>query len=264
MNKKILLTILPLLGLVSCTANEAASFLNMENGLPTIHIRDSEHVTYLMLGMYGSIENYEGISTKGKVADKFYENTVVLKADAGTALPDATQVKTSIKGATFRGWAYYNEDNENVWPDYYTTVQTTNGLALKAIFDGTDAGGSQGGGDVTDVTFTVINFPDWIPNDAAKVFVWAWSTGEGSWYNLTLNYNSTGSGYTNVTGTFTAPSNITGFNMARCPAGTVGFPDWKVTGDNPGRIYNKTEDCAVTSGVTTYSSPAWVEYNPEN
>ena len=143
MKKKLLFTILPLVALVSCGSSnlQGAVYLDYEKGLPTVHVRSSEHTTYLLLSPFGSIENYEGISTKGEVSEKFFENTVVLKADAGTPLPDATQVKTSVDGASFRGWAYYDPDNENVWPEYYTAVPTANGLPLKAIFDGTKSSG---------------------------------------------------------------------------------------------------------------------------
>ena len=274
MNKKFLLVVLPLFALVTGCGKSSYSSgkmgrLDMENGLPTIHIRESEHVTYLMLSPFGSIEDYEGVSTKGKVSELFYENTVVLKADPGTPLPDVNQVKSSVNGATFVGWAYYDESNDNVWPDYYDKVPTAKGLALKAMFKGTDAssggggGGGGGGGEVTTVTYTVTALPNWLPNDGAEVFVWSWggNDGNGVWHKLTMTMDGTDGNYTNVRGTFEAPDNITGFNMARCVNGTTA-PDWTVKGDGAGRIYNKSGDCAVTYAVTTYSSPSWVEYNP--
>lgn len=269
MNKKILLTVLPLMALVSCSAEEVAEAAKFfyENGLPTISLRDSSHVTYLMLSPFGSIENYEGVSAKGEVSDLFYENTVVLKAEPGTALPNATQVVSSVAGATFRGWAYYDESNEHVWPDYYDKVPATSGLALKAIFDGTNAssgGGSQGGGggggEVAQTTYTITNFENWIPNDGAVVFAWGWGPGNGgTWYKLTLSMDGTNHDYSNVTGTFFAPDNLEGFNMARCSEGTS-EPNWKATGDSAGRVYNKTADVTVRPGTTTYSSPEFVEY----
>lgn len=255
---------------MSCGTQQVAiqAYLTQENGLPVINLKDSEHVTYLMLSPFGSIEDYNGVSSKGAFSELFYENTVVLKADAGTLLPDASQVKSSVEGSTFRGWAYYDPNNDNVWPDYYEAVQETNGLALKAIFDGTKTS-SEGGGGVTPitptgeiVTYTVTGFPDWIPNDGSTVFAWSWGgdNGTGKWTAITLQYDGTDKNYSNVTGTFEAPNNITGFNMARCVAGTT-TPNWTATGDSEGRIYNKTGDVTVSSGVTTYSSPNWVEYS---
>lgn len=261
MNKKILFTIIPLFILSSCQGVDAFKpYLSEENNLPTIHLDASNHVTYLLLSPFGSIENYEGISTKGKVSEKFYENTVVLNAAAGTLLPDATQVVSSVNGATFRGWAYYDENNENVWPDYYTQVPTANELALKAIFDGAEGEGG-GGEPATSITWNITSFPNWLPNSSATVFAWAWggAAGNGKWYTITLTHDGVDGAYTNVNGSFVAPDNITGFNMARCSAGTV-TPNWKATGDNPGRVYNKTGDVTIYSGVTTYASPEWVEY----
>jgi len=258
MKKKLLFSILPLFSLVSCGAsNVAHAELIRENGLLTIKINGSEHVTYLLLSPFGSIENYEGISTKGEVSELFYENCVTLKADAGTLLPDATQVKTTVEGASFRCWAYYDESNENVWPEYYDKVQNANGLALKAIFDGTAT--SEGGGStpiepVSDITWTAENMPTWVTDDGCIIFAWAWQDGvEGKWYTLT---------YTSETSaTFEAPSNIVGMLLARCAPNTV-TPDWDIKVDGPGRVYNQTENVNVQKGVTSYSFPdsLWKEY----
>ena len=269
MKNKILLAIIPLLSfsLASCTAQEVAeAYLFMEKGLPTIHVKDSDHVTYLLLSPFGSIEGYTSaaISSKGAVSELFFENTVVLLADAGTALPDKTQVKTTVSNATFRGWAYYDESNDHVWPDYYDKVPEADGLALKAIFDGPTGGGGStpaptpgpsGGGTVTTKTWTVTGMPTWVTDDGCVVFAWAWPQGaEGAWYKLT---------YTSETSaTFEAPSNIVGMLFARCAAGTV-TPDWSNTSESdPGRVYNQTSDIAVVSGVTSYVCSDWTEYNP--
>ena len=144
--KKTLLTLLAILPLASCGVAEAkvAEFtVGQWEGPPAVKRGDSEYVTYLMMSPFGSL-NIEGAPVKGKVSELFYENTIAWLADAGTALPTAEQVVSSVNGATFRGWAYYDEENDNVFPDYYTTVPTKEGLALKAIFDGTDAGGNSG------------------------------------------------------------------------------------------------------------------------
>ena len=153
--KKKLLMVLPLLMLMGCAnvnvnnvpsapiveeEEEFVPYVTEVNGLPTIvTTRDLQTTTYLMLSKYGVIDGH----IKGKVADKFYEETVAFVAKIGDPLPIPT---STVEGATFRGWAYYG-DNENVWPDYYTTVPAQEGLALKAIFDGTKtSGGGSGGG----------------------------------------------------------------------------------------------------------------------
>lgn len=147
MKKNILVALVSLIALTGCQSSKTFTpYLSYENNLPVIHRDGSEHTTYLMLSPFGSIVDYEGISTKGEVSDKYYENTVVLKAEAGTALPTAEQVQTTVEGASFRGWAYYDESNDNVWPDYYKTVPTENFVALKAIFDGTITSSGGGGG----------------------------------------------------------------------------------------------------------------------
>lgn len=153
MKTRKLFTILPLLALVGCAYNpEASSAKNYFerttiDGYNAVGFRnnDSDHITYLMIGPFGYL-SADGAPIKGTVSDLFYENTIIWKGDAGTDLPDETIVKSTVNGSTFKGWAYYDEDNDHVWPDYYSTVPTKKGLALKAIFDGTDAGGNTGGG----------------------------------------------------------------------------------------------------------------------
>ena len=155
MKIKRLLTLLPLLAIASCSTNgetlmgepEPHFERSVVNGLPALGFRNNEssHVTYLMMGPFGYI-SADGVPVKGAIDDLHYENTIVWNGDAGSALPDATAVKTTVNMSTFRGWAFYDEDNDHVWPDYYTTVPSKSGVALKAIFDGTDAGGNTGGG----------------------------------------------------------------------------------------------------------------------
>lgn len=232
--------------------------------LPSVFSRGaSTHKTYLLMSPFGYLD-FEGAQVKGKVDELFYENTIVWQADAGTDLPDASVVKSTVAGATFRGWAYYDEDNDNVFPDYYTKVPAKSGLALKAIFDGTNAGGGGGGGGGTPaetITYTITQFADWVPNDGATIFVWSWGggSGDGVWSRVELSYLGENNNYHNVTGTFLAPSDITGFNIARCSAGTT-LPNWTATGDSAGRVYNKTANVDVRPGVTSYTAPEFVEY----
>ena len=259
MKNKLLLTVLPLLALTSCGQNPQAftPYIDHSYGLPTIHMAPTEHHVYLMLSIYGTI-TAAGAPVKGEVSEMFYENTVVWVAEAGTALPGKADVESSVADAEFRGWAYYDEDNDNVWPDYYDTVPTKNGLALKAIFDGTNAGGGGGGGGggtpTTNITWTVEDMPTWVKDNGCIIFAWAWQNGaEGSWYELT--YTS------DTSATFEAPSDLAGMLLARCAEGTT-TPDWTKTTDGAGRVYNKTNDVNTEPGKTSYSFPTamWVEY----
>ena len=149
-----LLLILPAMLLASCSTTQVQSYVNVDDetviyyadGLPHVRKDGSTHVTYLLMSPYGSL-NVSGASVKGEVSEKFYENTIVWEAAAGTPLPSsASEVTSSVTGATFRGWAYYSEDSEEIFPEYYKTVPSTSGLALKAIFDGTISSGSGEGG----------------------------------------------------------------------------------------------------------------------
>ena len=146
--KKKLLVLLPLLVLTSCGRSGGGMAAHVRvitmDGLPAVVHGQATHTTYLMMSPFGSL-NIDGAPVKGAVSELFYENTIVWVADPGSALPTKEQVVSSVSGATFRGWAYYDEENDNVFPEYYTVVPTKT-LALKAIFDGTDAGGNSGQG----------------------------------------------------------------------------------------------------------------------
>ena len=154
--KKYLLTLLPLLALVGCTSEPAVKQQNKEspfcisyeNGIPKVGFREaqgSEFITYLMVSPFGYL-SMDGAPVKGQVADLFLENTIIWEGNPGTKLPDATLMKSTVSGATFRHWVYYGEDNTSGNPTILDEVPTTAGLQIKAIFDGTDAGGGSGGG----------------------------------------------------------------------------------------------------------------------
>ena len=163
--KKNLFKLLPLFLVASCSTlpaveEEFKPYVDNAYGLPTVHTtRDATFKTFLMLSPYGSIKVGDTEYVKGEVSDLYYENTVVWLAQPGSPLPGKDDVKSSVNGATFRGWAYYDQNDATIYPTYYETVPTIEGLALKAIFDGSDAGGSGGGGGggtVTDTGFGII------------------------------------------------------------------------------------------------------------
>ena len=106
------------------------------------------------------------------------------------------------------------------------------------------------------VTYTVTGMPEWVTNNGCVIFAWAWPSGsEGAWYSLTY-----GEGEKPTSATFSTPTEIAGFLLARCVAGTT-EPNWNLkSGNDSGRIYNQTEDIAVTSGTTSYTCSAWKDY----
>ncbi len=150
-----LFRLLPLLALVGCSVTPEAVNTEPEtyferttvDGLPAVGFKDSnsDHITYLMIGPFGYL-SVDGVPAKGSVDELHYENTIVWTGEAGSDLPDASIVKTTVSKSTFRGWCIYDEDNDHVWPDYYDKVPAKSGVALKAMFDGVDAGGNSGGG----------------------------------------------------------------------------------------------------------------------
>ena len=101
--------------------------------------------------------------------------------------------------------------------------------------------------------FTATSVPGWVGDGDAAIFasvqhannVWYWVGGAFDTDHITFN----------------APANIKAFLLVRCPNGTV-QPDWSATGDNLGRIYNKTGDIATSSEVYSYEASSWSEYSP--
>ena len=266
--KKSFLSLFTVLLLASCAGRGTEAAINQpsftpyaiynELGLPEFHTRaEASHSTYLMMSRYGRVDGVAGVD----VAEPMYvENCVIWITNPGDKLPEPERVSSTVTGATFRGWYQYNG---NIYPDKLEYVPEQSGQKVFAIFDGpTGGGGSSGGGgdsggDTTQVTFTVTGLPTWVTDDGCIIFAWVWGGGAGNGVWAKLNYTS------ETEATFLAPTNITGFNMARCVSGTTA-PDWEIkSGDNPGRIYNKSGDVTVYSSTKTYSSPAWVTYPGE-
>lgn len=110
--------------------------------------------------------------------------------------------------------------------------------------------------------YTITGLPNWIANDGATVFAWSWGGEAEEWTQLTLGTPGDGGlDAKELTATVSLPEYRTGFNLARCVAGTT-TPDWTATGDATGRVYNKTGDISISAGETSYISPTWTEYKP--
>ncbi len=203
---------------------------------------------YLVLSKIGLYEGKAGQD----VESLFLENTVTYTANVGDALPGADKV-TSTSGAKFLNWMAYEGNGA---PTRYDNVPGVDGKILYANFShGSGTTPTQPVVPTGDTaTFTVTDMPTWITDDGCVIFAWAWQEGvEGSWYSLE---------YTSETSAkFVAPSNIVGFLLARCAAGTT-VPNWNQSEHSAGRVYNQSEDIDVTAGTTTYACSSWKEYNP--
>lgn len=107
---------------------------------------------------------------------------------------------------------------------------------------------------VEEVTYTATDLPDWLKVDDAEIFAWVWGPsieGSGKWVEVTVDGTS---------GSFTVESELTGFLLVRCFAGTT-TPNWEAQGDVDGRIYNNTGDILCSSGVHSYSASIWYSHN---
>ena len=265
MNRKILIGLLPILSLAGCsgaskTVNAGYRFTT-EKGLPTIYaLGEGTHTTYLMMSKYGYLY-ISGTETHGEdVPEKFYENCIVWKTDANGALPSKDQVKSTVNGATFRGWAKYND---NIYPDYLTNVPSISGQAVYAIFDGTSAGGGGGGGGSTPVdsytaTFNVdlTIFDGWEGISGFSLYVWGQNGEEplGKWDSC--EGNLTGSG------------NIKSVTTPSISYGIVGavFYFVQTGGDTPGKKQTTNMVISITETGTyniapTGSEITWVNDN---
>ena len=131
---------------------------------------------------------------------------------------------------------------------YSAPVTMTDGQTIYAYAtkDGLEDSGVASKTYTSLTTFKATSSATWITDDGCVVFAWCWGggAGEGAWY----------AGTSDSSGGFTweAPGDITNFLLARCINGTT-EPDWDNKSDTPGRVYNQTEDCAVTSGTTQYT-----------
>ena len=220
----------------------------------------SEHVTYLVLSKVG---RYSGGDVVAKDDTLFLENFIKFTGAGGTALP-GKDVISATSGAEFVSWVAYEGTGALT---EYTEVPMQSGKILYAYFKGTGSTPTPGPGPSPEpgetVTYTITGMPNWVGNDGACIFAWSWGGSEAdAWTQVVLGpQGNGGADAKELSGTITIPAGRTGFNLARCVAGTT-QPNWTAKGDSEGRVYNKTGDVTITAGQTSYASPNWVEYNP--
>lgn len=227
---------------------------------------------YLVFGEYGL---YKGNPVNTSVDALFLEHTMELATKVGDDLPGKADVTSSVTGSQFVAWTAYNNDGSLT---SYTKVPAVDHKVLYASFSGGNGQGGQSSQPAqsssqpqssepqpssstpsssqpaAQYTYTVTELPDWIQDDGCVIFAWVWSpTDGGSWKSLTYG--------TNHDASFTVSnSELDGFLMARCVGGTT-QPDWEMkSGNEPGRIYNKTNDINCSAGVYSYVCSSWVGY----
>ena len=219
---------------------------------------------YLVFGEYGLYKN-NPVNTS--VESLYLEHTMELEAKVGDRLPTRDDVTSSVSGSVFVAWTSYNNDGKLT---EYTKVPGYQNKILYASFSSgssstssnpsggssSTGGSSQSGSSqtpVTNKTYTVTDLPDWLQNDGCVIFAWVWGASDpGSWKSLTFGSNGSSA-------TFTVPSDLTGFLLARCASGTT-TPNWDKSDDGVGRVYNKTNNIDCTTGVYSYACSSWVNY----
>ncbi len=224
------------------SGNSSMPISSQQSELPS----GSEVTIYLNLGEIGLYNGEKG----QEYPDMFLENAIKLDTTVGAALP-GKDVITSTSGAVFNNWMAYEGEGA---PTKYETAPGFNNKILLADFGGGSGGGGGGSIPEGDITYTCTDLPNWIKDNDCVIFAWAWKAGQdGSWKATTYD------GDTALH--FTVDGELQGFLLARCVAGTT-TPDWSATGNNPGRVYNQTEDISCSSGTYSYTCSSWKEYTP--
>ena len=100
--------------------------------------------------------------------------------------------------------------------------------------------------EVTEVTYKFTCTQDWAFK-TTPLFVHYWGGADGAAWKQ-IEYNTEGVSEVTVK----VPSDATGCLLVRCAAGTT-TPSWSATGDDAGRIYNKTGDVNFVKGTTEYA-----------
>lgn len=245
----------------------AYAFILTHPGYPCVAWQ--HYFTYAESGSIVDSEQYIGGSTVPGTSNTYREHIdylIDLRNRVGIEYDD-TVVTTGTTSSCYVGEIVGNNGTLLVKIGNVTAATGTGYAGNNPIYAGTNfaiweknvdgdasipSGGNSGGGNVStgDVTLTLTG-PDWTWN-ATSIFCWAWNeSSEGAWYSCT------GSG---TTVKATVPKDATEFLIVRCYQGTT-VPDWSISGDVVGRIYNKTADIKIQSGVTNYNI-SFTDYVP--
>ena len=104
-------------------------------------------------------------------------------------------------------------------------------------------------------TYECTNVPTWVHNDGCVVFAWVWNEPGtlNAWVPCTLDGSTI---------SFEVDEELKGFVLARCVKDTT-EPDWTIhdPSNQPGRVYNQTENVNCTASTYSYNCPTWKEYH---
>ncbi|MCR5495501.1 MAG: chitobiase/beta-hexosaminidase C-terminal domain-containing protein [Treponema sp.] len=158
-------------------------------------------------------------------------------------------ITCATDGATIK----YSTDGGSTYSTYSSAFTVEAGTTVKAYASKSGLEDSS----VVSKTYTAgvqltVTADSWTWSGGVKVFAWVWgSSSTGEWIECTGS---------DTTVNVTVPADTTGLLLVRCPSGTT-EPDWEATGDNAGRIYNKSGDITYASGTTSYSTN-FSDYSP--
>ena len=185
-----------------------------------------------------------------KTMKEHIDYLIQLRQDLGIEYDDTVNVLASSKTNYVAKIAGTNgEIIVKIGGDAYTPTGTGY-TGNYPIYSGTNfAIWQKGNAGVEPVKATyTITIPDdqmWIYDASAKIFAWVWggTHGAGEWVSV----SGTGTSLT-----LKADAMASGFLLVRCHSATT-TPNWDVTEDGPGKIWNQTKDKNITSGQTSYS-----------
>ena len=170
----------------------------------------------------------------------------------------AAKITRTLGSETYKFFVNFSNSSLSTGDSSLNSIPAKSAVLVKgnqvvAQYNGT-TGTSSGGTVNATTTYTVSSLPSWIESDGCIVYAWVWggNYGIGAWVPATIN---------GTTLTLTLDPSATHLLLARCIAGTT-MPDWQNQDNTIGRIYNKTNDITLTSGVTTYTANNWPDYTP--
>ena len=181
------------------------------------------------------------------------ESQTVANADLATRPDDPTR-----NGYTFENW--YQDDKYTTVFDFESVPITANwtlyaNWTVNVTPDDEPVGplSPSGSEETGAIRYVITGLPSWIQDDGCVIFAWAWAEGEqGAWYAFA--YDDADRGH------FDVPKEAAGFLLARCKEGTT-TPNWEdKTSNDPGRVYNQSEDMTTSSGEFTYTCSTWKDY----